>query len=244
MVGMNDGLQRHLHRSVVFSLWSGRDCGQSSVFPSVLSMRQIFLCPPSFYCKSDSTKNIQFRKWFHEETETCIQPRQNSRAVVQDQAQDLPQLDIITVLVIKSLFSSDWKDNLLSVADHNPNQFHIAEPAYTLEWQIPLRNRYHSIAVNKAPLLVVPIYCLSVQLLFSLCCCWTYLQTPFQGGAGIARRANNPQICYIIWHDFKGREKRRFILLCKIYLLKFQHPTFLPTSPSLFRSSPLLESSQ
>lgn len=152
-----------------------------------------------------------------------VQPRQNSRAVVQDQAQDLPQLDIITVLVIKSLFSSDWKDNLLSVADHNPNQFHIVEPEYTLEWQIPLRNRYHSIAVNKAPLLVVSIYCLSVQLLFSLCCCWTYLQTPFQGGAGIARRANNPQICYIIWHDFKGREKRRFILLCKIYLVKFTY---------------------
>lgn len=30
-VGMSDGLQRHLCRSVAFSLWSGRGCGQSSV---------------------------------------------------------------------------------------------------------------------------------------------------------------------------------------------------------------------
>lgn len=39
MEGMGDGLQRHLGRCVAFSLCSGRGWGHSSVFPSVLSMR-------------------------------------------------------------------------------------------------------------------------------------------------------------------------------------------------------------
>lgn len=36
----------------------------------------------------------------------------------------------------------------------------------------------------------------------------------------------------------KGQRKRRFLLLCKFYFLKFQNPTLSPTSSTLPRSPP------
>lgn len=143
-------------------------------------------------------------------------------------------------LVIKSLFSSDCKDNLLSVANHNPNQSHILKPVYILDKQIPLRNRYHPIAVNKVSLLVAKIHCLSVQLMFFLCCCstsWQTLVVTFSVWCWFCQESSwSSNILDHVRLCVRDREERRFLLLCKFYFLKFQKVTLRPTSPTLPRS--------
>lgn len=86
MVGMSDGLQRHLCSTVAFSLCSCRGCGQSCVFPSGLSVRvKYFSALHHFIAKTILPKTSSPGSDFmRKQPKTSIQTRQNSRAVVQD----------------------------------------------------------------------------------------------------------------------------------------------------------------